>query len=188
MTGGCVTTVENSLRTQDVASFRLTGVAVRYKPDADVGWDDAVRAYAVSKGVPDHELASASNTPEAKAFMQNFLAGRIKSRLERNLSSKLAGTRPVRLEIVVRSFRIASAVQRIIIGGAHVMVADAILVDARTNTPLVTYPDLAVTAAAGQGVLGTAVNAAIDAAENLQPADRVMNNYSDTYSRWLMRA
>ena len=187
LTGGCVT-VENSLRKEDVASFRLTGVAVRYKPDADVRWEDAVRAYAVSKGVPDHELAEASNSPEAKAHAQTFLAGRIKTALERNLSPKLAGTRPVRLEIVVRSFAIASAVQRIVIGGSHVMVADAVLVDARTNAQLVSYPDLTVAVAAGQGIVGTAVQAAIDAAQELQPADRVLNTYSETYSAWLLRA
>jgi hypothetical protein len=81
MAGGCVT-VENSLRKEDVASFRLAGVSVSYKANADVGWDDAVRAYATSKGIAEQDMALASNTPEAKAFMQNFTAGRIKSGLE----------------------------------------------------------------------------------------------------------
>jgi hypothetical protein len=185
--GGCAT-VENSLRKEDVATFRLAGVSVSFKANADVGWDDAVRAYAVAKGIPDHEMALASNTPEAKAFMQNFAAGRIKSGLERHLSPKLAGTRPVRLEVAVRSFRVASAVQRILIGGSHVMIADAILVDGRTNTPLVTYPELTVTVAAGQGVVGAAAQALVNAAENVDEADRVLFRYSLIYGIWLTRA
>ena len=187
LTGGCVT-VENSLRKEDVASFKLTSVAVRYKPDAAISWDDAVRAYGTAKGIPDQELAEASNSPEAKAHARTYLAGRIKTALERNLSPKIAGTRPVRLEIVVGSFTIASAVQRIVIGGSHVMIADAVLVDARTGAQLVSYPNLGVVVAAGQGIVGTAVQAAVDAAQELGPADRVLNTYSERYSAWLLRA
>jgi hypothetical protein len=186
MASGCVT-AENSLRREDVASFKLTGVTVRYKPDAHISWEDAVRAYATAKNIPDNELAGLSATPQARAYMQDFLAGRIKSTLERKLSPKLAGTRPVRLEIVVRNFMVASAVQRIVIGGSHLMIADAVLVDARTNAAILSYPDMAASAAAAQGLVGTAVQAAIDAGQDTQPADRMLNNYSDSYSRWLLK-
>jgi hypothetical protein len=187
LAAGCKT-AENSLRREDVASLKLTGVTVRYKPDASIMWEDAVRAYATAKGIPDHELAEASTSPQARAYMQSFLADRIKGTLQRNLAPKLAGTRPVRLEIVVRNFTVASAVQRIVIGGSHLMVADAVLVDARTNATIVSYPDLAASAAAGQGVLGTAVQAAIEAGQGVQTADRILTNYSESYSNWLIKA
>jgi hypothetical protein len=187
MAAGCKT-AENSLRREDVASFKLTGVTVRYKPEADVMWDDAVRAYATANGIPDHELAQASASPQAKAYAQKFLADRIKSTLERNLAPKIAGSRPVRLEVAVRTFTVASPVQRILIGGSHLMVADAVLVDARTNAILVSYPDLAASAAAGQGVLGTAVTAAIEAGQGVTAADRILINYADSYSGWLIKA
>jgi hypothetical protein len=187
MVAGCKT-VENALRREDVASFKLTGVTVRYKPDADIMWEDAVRAYATAQGIPDHELAQASTSPQAKAYAQKFLADRAKGTLERSLAPKLAGTRPVRLEVAVRTFQVASAVQRIIIGGTHMMIADAVLVDARTNAILVSYPDLAASAAAGQGVLGTAVTAAIEAGQGVTAADRILINYSENYAGWLIKA
>ena len=184
---GCKT-AENSLRREDVASFKLTGVTVRYKPDASIMWEDAVRAYATASNVVDDKLAEASTSPQAKAYMQKFLADRIKGTLERNLSPKLAGTRPVRLEVSVRTFTVASAVQRILIGGTHMMIADAVLVDARTNATIVSYPDLAASAAAGQGVLGTAITAAVEAGQGVTPADRILINYADSYSGWLIKA
>jgi hypothetical protein len=187
MAAGCKT-AENSLRREDVASFKLTGVTVRYKPDASIMWEDAVRAYATASHIVDDKLAEASTSPQAKAYMQKYLADRIKSTLERNLSPKLAGTRPVRLEVVVLNFTVASAVQRILIGGSHMMVADAVLVDARTNAIIVSYPDLAASAAAGQGVLGTAVTAAVEAGQGVTPADRILTNYADGYSGWLIKA
>jgi hypothetical protein len=184
---GCKT-VENALRREDVASFKLTGVTVRYKPDADIMWEDAVRAYATAQGIPDHELAQASTSPQAKAHAQKFLADHIKRTLERNLAPKLAGTRPVRLEVAVRTFTVASAVQRILIGGTHMMIADAVLVDARTNAILVSYPDLAASAAAGQGVLGTAITAAVEAGQGVTAADRIVINYAENYAGWLIKA
>src|SRR5689334_21333013 len=102
-------------------------------------WEDAVRAYATASNITDDQLAEASTSPQAKAYMQKYLADRAKGTLERTLMPKIAGTRPVRLEVVVRNFSVASAVQRIIIGGNHMMVADAVLLDARTNTILVSY-------------------------------------------------
>ena len=86
------------------------------------------------------------------------------------------------------NFTVASAVQRILIGGSHMMVADAVLVDARTNAIIVSYPDLAASAAAGQGVLGTAVTAAVEAGQGVTPADRILTNYADGYSGWLIKA
>lgn len=187
MAAGCKT-AENALRREDVAGLKLTGVTVRYKPEATVMWDEAVRAYAKAKAIPDHELAEASASPQAKAYTQSYLADRIKGNLERNLKPKLAGTRPVRLEIVVANFTVASAVQRIIIGGNHMMIADAVLIDARTNTTIVSHPDLAAVPVSGQGWLGTAVEAAVEAGQGVQTADRILDSYSERYSNWLIKA
>jgi hypothetical protein len=184
--GGCVT-AQHTLRREDVAALKLTGVTVSYAKDAVVIWDDAVRAYGTAKAIPDDQLATASTTPEARAFTQNFAAARIKTTLERQLSPKMAGTRPVRLELVVKHFHVASAVQRVIIGGSHGMSADAILVDARTGATIASYPGLTVFVATGQGIVGVAVDAAIEAGQGVQPADRILNSYADNYGIWLLR-
>ena len=183
---GCVT-VQNSLRPEEPKTFKLTGVTVSYAKEAGIAWDDPYRAYAAAKAIPDDQLAIATNTPEAKAFAQNFLAPRIKAAAERHLSPLLAGTRPVRLEIVVYSFHIASAIQRVVIGGGFIMIADANLVDARTGATIVAYPKLVGAATAGQGILGTVVQVAYDAGQGVSEADRLMNNYVEQYANWLLK-
>jgi hypothetical protein len=184
--GGCVT-AQNTLRREDVATFKLTSVAVKYASDASVNWEDPVRAYAKAKAIPDHELAAASSTPEASAFTQNFLASRVKTGVERHLSPRLAGTRPVRLDVVIRAFQIASPVQRVVIGGGYVMTADAVLVDARTGATIVAHPRLTANLPTGQGIVGAVVQAAYDASQSAPPADRVISTYAEQYGDWLLQ-
>src|ERR1700754_2626975 len=100
---GCVTT-ENSLSKNDIAAMKLAGVTVSYAPDANIQWDDGIRAYARTKSLTDDQIATETNTPEGKAYVQNLLAPKIKSGVERVMAGQLNGTRPVRLEIVVKSF------------------------------------------------------------------------------------
>jgi hypothetical protein len=68
---GCKT-VENSLSQNDVSAMKLAGVTVRFAPDAAVQWEDGIRAYAVAKSIPDDQIATAANTPEGNAFVQNM--------------------------------------------------------------------------------------------------------------------
>jgi hypothetical protein len=156
---GCVTTAENSLSQSDIAGMKLTAVAVSFAPNAVIQWEEGIRAYAIAKTITDDQIATAANTPEGKAYVQNMLAPRIKAGIERVLAAQLNGSRPVRLDIVVKSFQLSSAVQRILIGGGRGMVADANLVDARSGALIVANPDLNAFMFAGQGVVGTAVQA-----------------------------
>lgn len=183
---GCVTT-ENSLSQNDIASMKLTGVTVSFAPDAGIQWEDGIRTYATSKAIPDHEIATATNTPEGKAYVRNMLAPRIKAGVEQAMAGQLNGTRPVRLEIVVKSFVIASAVQRILIGGGRGMVADANLVDARTGALIIAYPEVRAVVMVGNGIVGTAVQAAIDSASEQSPADKLIVVYGQNYRDWLVR-
>jgi hypothetical protein len=182
---GCVTT-ENSLSANDIAAMKLVGVTVSYAPDANVQWDDGIRAYATSKAIVDDQIASATNTPEGKAYVQTLLASRIKPGIERVMAGQLNGTRPVRLDIVVQSFTISSAVQRILIGGGHGMVADANLVDAKTGAVILSHPRLTAVLLAGQGVLGTAVEAALTNGGQTT-LDRIVVTYGENYRNWLLR-
>ncbi|EGP06802.1 hypothetical protein CSIRO_3530 [Bradyrhizobiaceae bacterium SG-6C] len=186
MLAGCVT-AENSLSQNDISSMKLTDVAVSFAPDASVQWEDGIRAYATAKAIPDDQIAAMTNTPEAKAYAQGLLAARIKTGVEKAMAGRLNGTRPVRLNIVVRSFTISPAIQRAVIGGGHGMVADANLVDARTGTSIVAHPKLAVAVVAGQGILGTAVQAAIDSASAQNTTDKIADRYGDSYRDWLLR-
>jgi hypothetical protein len=183
---GCVT-AENSLSQNDIAAMKLTGVTVSYAPDARVQWEDGFRAYAIAKAIPDDQIATAIDTPEGKAYVQNLLAPKIKAGVERAMAGQLNGARPVRLDIVVKNFAIAGAVQRIVIGGGREMTASANLVDARTGAVIIANPELRGYLYAGQGVLGTAVQAAIDSNATQSVADQVADRYGQNYRDWLLR-
>jgi hypothetical protein len=183
---GCVTT-ENALSRSEIDSLKITGVNVSFTPDARIQWDEGVRAYATAKGLSEEQIAAASNAPEAKAYVQNMLAPRVKAAIERKLAGQLNGNRPVRLDVVIHNFVISSAVQRILIGGTHAMTADANLVDVRTGAVVVAHPKLFGQAFAGQGIVGTAVEAAVDSAASRNTLDRIVESYSERYSTWLLR-
>jgi hypothetical protein len=183
---GCVT-AENSLSQNDIAAMKLTGVTVSYAPDASVQWDDGFRAYATSKAITDDQITAAIDTPEGKAYAQNLLAPKIKAGVERAMAGQLNGSRPVRLDIIVKNFAIAGAVQRIVIGGGREMTATANLVDARTGAVIIANPELRGYLYAGQGVLGTAVQAAIDSNATQSVADQVAERYGQNYRDWLLR-
>jgi len=183
---GCVTT-ENSLSENDIASLRLTAVAVSFAPDTVVVWEEGIRAYANAKTISDDQITAAANTPEARAYVQGLLAPRIKSGIEQAMAGQLVGIRPVRLDIVVRNFALPSAVQRVFIGGQRGMTADATLVDARTGAVILAYPNLTAFLYTGQGITGTIVQAAIDNSDKQTPADKVIARYGETYRVWLLR-
>lgn len=182
---GCVTT-ENALSENEIASMKLTAVAVSFAPDALVVWEDGIRAYANAKTISDDQITAAANTPEAKAYVQGMLVPRIKSGIEQAMAGQLAGARPVRLDIVVRNFALPSAVQRIVIGGQRGMTADATLVDARTGAVIIAYPNLTAFLYTGNGIAGTIVQAAIDNSDKQSPADKVIARYGETYRTWLL--
>jgi hypothetical protein len=184
---GCVTT-ESSLSQSDVAGMRLTGVTVSYAPAAFIQWEDGVRAYAASKGSAETAVPSVARTPEGKAYVQNLLATRIKAGIENAMAGRLNGTRPVRLEVVVKRFDIPSAVMTIIADGGRGMNADANLVDARTGALIVANPDLGAYLPSGGGLVGTAVQAAIDNSAEQSPADKLVARYGENYRDWLLRS
>lgn len=183
---GCVT-ANNSLSQSDIASMKLAGVAVSFAPDAHIQWEDGLRAYADSKAVSLEQAATMADTPEVKAFVQGLLTPRIKAGVEQVLAARLAGTRPVRLDIRVKSLLFPSAIQRVVIGGHRGMTADANLVDARTGALIVAYPELNASLYTGQGIVGAAVQAAIDNNATQSPVDKVSVRYGEIYRNWLLK-
>jgi len=184
---GCVTTAENSLSQNDIAGMKLTGVTVSFAPDAQVQWEDGIRAYAAAKAITDDQIATATNTPEGRAYVQGMLAPRIRAEIEKVMVGQLNGTRPVRLDVIVKTFALSSAVQRVLIGGGRGMVADANLVDARTGAVIIANPDLRAVLFAGQGIVGTAVQAAIDNASTQNVVEKLVDRYGESYRDWLLR-
>jgi hypothetical protein len=182
---GCVTVAQNSLSPTEVQSFKLAGVSVGFAPEAGINWHDGYQAYAAAKAIPDHELASATSSPEAKSHVQGLLGARVKGAIESQMSGVLIGARPVRVDVTVRSFEISSAVQRILIGGGYGMTGDVTLVDAKTGATIVAYPNLVYVVPALQGVGGAIIQAAYDSGN--PPAERIVTGFAEKYRDWLLK-
>jgi len=178
---GCVT-ASNTLSVDDVATFRLAGVDVAFAPEMNIWWGDGERAFAASKGQPATESETLAKTPEGQAYLRNTIASKVKASMERHLSGVLTGSRLVRVRVTMKNVHISGAVQRVIIGGGHGMTADVTIVDARTGATLLPYVGQSRGAAAGQGLGGVLVDAALFG----DPMDRVTDNYARTYTNWLL--
>src|ERR1700752_1920600 len=181
---GCMTTATNSLSKQDVATFRYAGASVRFAPDVKIWWGDGERAFAASKGQPATESETLAKTPEGQAYLRDTIATKLKAAVERQVAVGMAGTQPVRIEINIKDVTIASAIQRVLVGGHHTMTADLKFVDAKTGAIIAPYTAQSAMTFAGQGIGGALVDAALLA----EPIDRVVNNYAEQYAGWLLRS
>jgi hypothetical protein len=175
-------TVPNTLSPQEVAGLKLTAVAVTFKPDAQIQWDDGLRLYAESKGLNYLQLP-AGVTPEEQVFMRDALTRKLKEAMTKDLGATLHGSRPVRLDVIVTRFDITSPLQRVVVGGGYSMNADVNIVDARTGGVILQYPNVTTVLLAGAGVAGAAVQAIIDSSQ--PAADRVIDSFASQYAKWL---
>jgi hypothetical protein len=161
------------------------GVAVGFTPDAFDDWEEGERAYAAVKALPNEQLAAATRTPDYRDTVHAMLGARIKAGVEPVIAERLNGSRPVRLDIVVRQFTIPSVGQRVLIGGDPQMFASATLVDARTGAVIVAHPDLEAFMPGGHGIIGVAVAAAMDNAMNQTQESKLIARYANAYRNWL---
>ena len=178
---GC-NTVQNPLAQQQIEVLRLAAVNVDISDTTTLWWGDGDRAFARSKGLSENDSEALSKTPEARAFIAKAATAKIGAALEQKLKPALAGQRPVKVVVHLRRLYVASAIQRIMVGGHHELVADVTLVDAKTGSTILTYPEHRTIAAAGQGIGG----ALIDAAVLADPIDRLAQNFATNYRDWLL--
>ena len=81
----------------------------------------------------------------------------------------------------MHDINVASAIQRILVGGNYTMKATANLVDARTGEVIASNPNLSTAVAAGNGFLGAALDPAFG-----EPIDRLAGNLASSYRNWLL--
>ena len=156
---GCVT-ADNPLSQNDVENLKLTSVVVSFAPKALVMGEDGPR---------------------------DILEGKIRAGVEQAMAGQLVGARPARLEIVVSRFRVPSAGSSILIGSNPEMFASAALVDARTGAVIIVNPEVQAALVGGHGVIGFAVQAAIDNSANQTPESRLIAEFGRAYRAWLTR-
>ena len=179
---GCAA-APKTLPPDQLATFRLAGVNVAFDPDARIAWGDGELAYVASKGLPSTEVDQAAATPEGQAYLRNAIASKVKAALQSSrVAERLRGSRPVRLDVTVKQFSVASVVRRAVIGGGHLMIGDVNLVDARTGEIILARPGLIGYAAANAGVIGVIADQML----RDDPADEVVRSYATTYALWLL--
>jgi hypothetical protein len=162
-------------------SLNVQQVSVSIAPDATFWWGDGERAYARSVGRSEFDASELGRTPEGRAYMHDLASRSIKAAFDRELVGKTKGRRPVRVEIVMHNVTVPSAVQRVLIGGDYRMRAAANLVDARTGQVIASNPNLTISALAGTGWLGAAIDPAFG-----DPIDRLSENLATSYRNWLL--
>jgi hypothetical protein len=194
VSAGCATSMV-SLTKSEIATIHIESVEVRFVPDAYIWWGNAEREYAAKAWVPSKNGKAQSsdlpgerdgdayrelmNTPAAQAYARDKLTGMIKARLQKAVLPRFQGTRAVRLEIEVHSFYIPSPLQRIALGGAPTLGTITVIRDAKSGAELGKF-DRANAGAAGNGILGVAVDQAFSDLE-----DRVLDKYMENILAWL---
>jgi len=148
---GCVTAT-NKLPLEQIADLRVGEVSVSIADDAQVA-------------------------PELRAVV----SPKVKAVMERQLSPRLKGSIPVRVEMNVRSVRIVSEVETVLVGGTHGMTADVTRVDPRTKAVLLTYDAQSNNVGGGAGVAGLIVDRAVLP----HPIDRITEGFAFQYAEWL---
>ena len=189
---GCITAA-NTLSVEQLASFRLEAVDVTVAPNARIWWDDPEVASAQSRnpqGAPATAQAARAGAPSAAAGLaegqapgRQAVAELLRKAMVTAVGPELNGARPVRLAVRIHEVQISSAIQRIIIGGDHRIMADVDLVDARSGVPLLSLPAHTVLVKGGGGLVGVALDNIIRA----EPIQLVTAAYAREYRNWLLR-
>ena len=184
----CVSAPPNPLSVTDVQTLRLTRADVQVANPASLNIPDAEVQFLATNGVE----ATASGTiglassPDAKAFVADTAASRLKASAETALGGILAGSRPGRLNVTIRSVDLPSAGRRVLVGGANTIASDFVLVDAADGRELAAYRDFRTISTDGDAVLGVVVSAAVNSASGDDTYGRLLRSHTEAYARWLL--
>lgn len=101
--------------------------------------------------------------------------------MDRHLSPRFKGPIPVRVEVRVRSVKIASEVETIVVGGVHELTADVTLIDLSTKAVIHTNESFKNGVGGGGGIGGLVIDRAVLSA----PIDRVADGFAFQYAQLL---
>ncbi|MFC5553047.1 hypothetical protein [Methylobacterium iners] len=185
--GGCLASTTNTLSSVETADLRFTSIEVRVPPETQIDWTEAVDAYRVRRAQAAQE-ASPATPAEIRAHVDAVASARLRAALERSLAERPQGSRSVRLVTTITSVSIPSPLMRVIAGGGPIVGADIDIVDARTGAVLTRYLGAKTLRAAGQGVGGTLIDAALVSGGMDDLFDRAANGFASGFTDWLRAA
>lgn len=185
----CVTVPPNPLTAEQRSGLQVTEVRVTFAPTTRLEWADYVNetaggasraAAAADEASP---VATSLDPAQSDALLRTVVSDRVSSAVREAFRTRPAGARPVRVEVQVNHLLVPSAIQRILIGGPPALRAEAVVVDARTGAPIVSYPESQSVGVAGAGPLGVVVDRAITGQTG--QVDRVANSWAARFADWL---
>ncbi|WP_019904499.1 hypothetical protein [Methylobacterium sp. 77] len=184
--GACVTP-PHSVSLTTVQQFHIVDVTVE-NVDIIRSWPAeesvVVKAENFDAAAIDRlQSESASKFPAMRAHFQMVLTERFKAEFATHVSSKLAGTRPVRAVVKLKQFDVPSVARRIFVDQDVKVQLDIDLVDKRTDEVLLSYkgPFRSIPLFGG---ISTVVAVALEPAD---PTIRMTDRYIEGYGTWLLQ-
>ncbi len=107
----CATLPKHTLSEADMASLTLAGVKVIFPSEHGVKWSEAAELEAKEKEAPKADL-SRIDRAGFRSYAEHRVAAALDTEGHRMIGPMLPGTRPVRLEITVRSLLIPTSQER----------------------------------------------------------------------------
>jgi hypothetical protein len=203
---GCATAAPTPLTVASAKTLRLDSINVTVAPDAKIAWANVEHEYASKRSaegsMPKRKISETGSiglnadpnagdtaaltelmkTPEAQSYVRDRISSGLKTALEKSLMPELkSGNRSTRLDVTVTEFSIPSAIQRVIIGGAPVVVASAALKDAATGEVLAERKNMPAVGFAMNGWGGVLADQLGDDLDV-----RVVGSYSSQFKDWLV--
>jgi uncharacterized lipoprotein YmbA len=203
---GCATAAPTPLTVASAKTLRLDSINVSVAPNAQIAWANVEHEYAskltADGSMPKRKitetgsiglnsdpnagdtaaLAELMKTPEAQSYVRDRISSGLKTALEKSLMPELkSGNRSTRLDVTVTEFSIPSAIQRVIIGGAPVVVASAVLRDAATGEVLAERTNMPAVGFAMNGWGGVLADQLGDDLDV-----RVVGSYNSQFKDWLV--
>lgn len=180
----CNTGAPNRLSALETADLRFTSLEIRTPDTARISWSEVEDQFRRSRGlgalVPLGAAAS-----EARAFVQDRVALRMKAVLDRVIAKRAAGSRPVRAVVTIVEVYVPSPLFRVVVGGHPGLSAEIDILDARTNAVLTTYKGNSAGQVAGQGPGGVLLDAVLTEAGLSDVFDRSAEGFAKGFERWL---
>jgi hypothetical protein len=206
MLSGCATATPTPLTVASAKTLSLDSINVTVAPDAQIAWANVEQEYANKRtaegSMPKRKitetgsiglnsdpnagdtsaLAELMKSPEAQSYVRDRISSGLKTALEKSLLPELkTGNRSTRLDVTVTTFSIPSAIQRVIVGGAPIVVASAALKDAATGEVLAERKDMPAVGFAMNGLGGVLADQLGDDLDV-----RVVGAYSSQFKDWLV--
>lgn len=176
---GCMT-ASHKLPLEQIVELRVTEVNVTFADSARIVWENGTFAYAKSKGMPPREAESVALQPEGQAFLRNLAAAKFKAGMEKQLSLRFKGSNAVRVDVLVKEITVIPIRARAL-GGHHTVTVEATMVDLRTKSVLLSYPEQTIRVPIGRGLVGVVIDAAVVA----DPVEFVAHNFAWQYAEWV---